>query len=37
MDISAAQEKRFADHIAQQDLFDKKDIQTEIYREKDLI
>jgi site-specific DNA-methyltransferase (adenine-specific) len=36
-DYHAAQEKRFVDHIAQQDLFDKKDIQKEIYREKDLI
>jgi site-specific DNA-methyltransferase (adenine-specific) len=36
-DYYAAQEKRFADHIAQLDLFPKDEIQTEIYREKDLI
>jgi site-specific DNA-methyltransferase (adenine-specific) len=36
-DYHAAQEKRFADYIAQQDLFDKKDIQAEIYKEKDLL
>jgi site-specific DNA-methyltransferase (adenine-specific) len=35
-DYHAAQEKRFADHIAQQDLFDKKEIQENIYTEKDL-